>query len=249
MCGVWPWKCVCQQSWFTIETDCSSPQTARAAFWDHNFSASHTLHHYSPQSINHKSTAHHNNKSLVHPTCLHTMTGRSIDCKTIFRGTPDMLYPFDVLCGKDYRDHPGNKLFKELVQQNCKEYQDASRRDEKAAITVRIMNEISEKGGYFLTPYSNDDGSNPNEWVKADDKDVRDKVSHALRSAKDPNCQAIRKRRKTVAKPELNAKEKILLASLKRRRIEIFEKLKAELKETAGSSDHECGCTECTKLP
>lgn len=177
------------------------------------------------------------------------MTDNSMDFDNIFRGEHNNSpNEFDVLCGKDYRNHPGNKLFRELVEQRCKEYQDASRRDVKASITVQIIDEISKRGGHFLTQTSNDDDDNSNsmsnEWLIADDKTVREKVSHALRSAKDPNRQVIRKKRKTVEKAELSDKENVLLATLERKRRAIFETLVAEFKESGGSSYQECQCFE-----
>jgi hypothetical protein len=179
------------------------------------------------------------------------MTDTEIDLEQIFRDEEDSPNPYDVLCGKEYRHHPGNKLFRQLVEQNCKRYQATPRREEKAAITARVIAEVIQLGGKFLTLNSDNKNKNNNNnnssnctngWVLADDKTVKEKVSHALRSAKDPNRQVIRKKRKPIEKPEFTAKENMLLASLERRRSAIFDRLVAELEKTAGSGDREGEC-------
>lgn len=98
----------------------------------------------------------------------------------------------DVVCGRDRfsHAHAGNKQFRTLIEENRKRYQTASSRDEKTRITHQLVTYIRNlpSGGRFLKL----DTQNQR-WYDVGDEYAREKVSHALRSAKDP---ALRKPRK-----------------------------------------------------
>lgn len=98
---------------------------------------------------------------------------------------------FDIICGRDKNacSHVGNKRFRVIVEMNRERYQTARSRDEKTKITVELISTIRscEPGGRFLKMDDN------NYWVDVGDAYAREKVSHALRSAKNPHRQKSRK--------------------------------------------------------
>ena len=91
--------------------------------------------------------------------------------------------PHDILCGRDKtaHNHPGNKRFRTIVQSKREQYQSAGRRDDKNRIINEIIAQVYREGGRFLR---NDEDTG--EWVLVEPSGVHDKVSHALRSAKEP---------------------------------------------------------------
>lgn len=58
----------------------------------------------------------------------------------------------DILMGRGAKidKNEGNKSFRELVRQHKKEYMSTSRQQRKHEITMKIMNEITSRGGFFL---------------------------------------------------------------------------------------------------
>lgn len=94
-----------------------------------------------------------------------------------------LLKPTDVYCGQNAtlaKSHHGNIVFRSIVQANSERYRKATRRSEKTMITVHVVEEIHKSGGRFLkTDPLYDD------LVELDEAALHDKVSHALRSAKD----------------------------------------------------------------
>lgn len=94
------------------------------------------------------------------------------------------------------------------------EYQSAPSREQKTKITCKIVNMIRECGGRFL---KQDESSG--EWKDVGDHYAREKVSHALRSAKDPNRPKTKKQRevkKYVPTPEEDALFEATLADQQR---------------------------------
>jgi hypothetical protein len=108
----------------------------------------------------------------------------------------------DVLCGKDKicYTHPGNKIYRALIASYFREYQGAARRDVKTQITAFIVAEVEQSGGRFLKPSGAPSPSSAAAWSspvaaaccpdmgrwELEDMDkVHDKVSHALRTAKE----------------------------------------------------------------
>jgi hypothetical protein len=118
---------------------------------------------------------------------------------------PAGIEPADVLCGRDKLSHAhcGNKRFRHIIEMNREAYQTAPTRERKTNITGQIVSMVRECGGRFLKV---DDATG--EWVDVGDTYAREKVSHALRSAKDPNRPRIKKRREVrrhVPSPEEDA--------------------------------------------
>ena len=127
----------------------------------------------------------------------------------------------DVLCGRDKLSyaHVGNKRFRQIIAINREAYQTAPSRENKTSITCDIGNMVREYGGRILKV---DDATG--EWVEVGDSYAREKVSHALRSAKDPNRPRIKKRReirKHVPSPE----EDVLFGEALRDQQRIFQVL------------------------
>lgn len=111
---------------------------------------------------------------------------------------------YDVVCGRErlVHTHTGNKWFRKIVQQYREPYQSAGRREEKTRITGEIVSVVEAKGGRFVK-FDDEFGI----WTEASGSVVHEKVSHALRSAKDPDL--VRKRRKhtTESKPASTPEE------------------------------------------
>ena len=104
----------------------------------------------------------------------------------------DDIKPVDILCGRDKMSHAhsGNKRFRAMIEKHREEYQNARSRDTKTNITIRLVDHIRQQGGRFLKQ-----DEKTGEWSDLGDSFAREKVSHALRSAKDPNRPKIKKRR------------------------------------------------------
>jgi len=114
---------------------------------------------------------------------------------TMDGSVPDKL---DVLCGRDKESysHVGNKQFRVIVATNRERYQSCTSRDEKTKITTEIIKGIRDCGGRFLRK-----NEKTNLYEDVGDEYAHEKVSHALRSAKDPKKKQPRKKRKVVRKP------------------------------------------------
>jgi hypothetical protein len=133
---------------------------------------------------------------------------------------------FDIVCGRDRtsNSHGGNKRFRCIVEMNRERYQTAPSRDDKTAITAELVTMIRScrPGGRFLKMNEN------NNWYDVGDEYAKEKVSHALRSAKDPHRVKIRKKRKHADKKSTTEQEKDVYAQLLRVQQEIFERLVLE---------------------
>jgi hypothetical protein len=97
----------------------------------------------------------------------------------------------DVLCGRDKLSyaHVGNKRFRHIIVMNREVYQTGPSKN-KTSITCDIITMVREYGGRFLKL-----DETTGEFQELSEHYIRDKVSHALRSAKDPNRPCIKKRR------------------------------------------------------
>lgn len=100
----------------------------------------------------------------------------------------------DVLCGRDRlsHSHPGNKRFRVIIEMNREAYQNAPNRETKTNLTIQIVEMIRQCDGRFLKQ-----NETTKEWEDVGDNYAREKVSHALRSAKDPNRPKTKKKRET----------------------------------------------------
>lgn len=132
---------------------------------------------------------------------------------------------FDIICGRDKisHSHVGNKRFRTIIEMNRERYQTAPSRDDKTRITFEIVSMIRscQPGGRFLKI---DDTA---AWKDVGDEYAREKVSHALRSAKDPNRKKSRRKRKTFVKPHSDEENSVFAALLEDQQ-NIFQRLVAE---------------------
>ena len=124
--------------------------------------------------------------------CLHETVklGQSDDAIPLVESLPPVYFcqgrdigEHDVLLGRDKRSHghAGNKRFRELIRAFRKEYQDARLRREKSRIIRQIIHIIvSIRGGRFLK-YN----KLQSEWCAVGRSERYEKVSHALRSARE----------------------------------------------------------------
>ena len=98
----------------------------------------------------------------------------------------------DVYCGRDKRNHshPGNIRFRDLIKAHRERYQNASLREYKTRITSEIIGIVHSYGGRFLKL-----NEETGHWYEVDGAYIHDKVSHALRSAKDPDRPRPQRRR------------------------------------------------------
>jgi hypothetical protein len=108
--------------------------------------------------------------------------------------TPKEITDLDILCGRDKicHSHVGNKHFRRLVESYRLEYQNARCRDHKTQITCSVIEMVHRNGGRFLKL-----DENAGIWEEVDEQYAREKVSHALRSAKDPSRPRVKKQRRT----------------------------------------------------
>lgn len=106
------------------------------------------------------------------------------------------IRPVDVLCGRDKicHSHPGNKRFRQLILFYREQYQKAPHRDDKTRLTNHIIHIVGSYGGRFLKQQQKHNeeaiaGRTCCCWHMVPYSFAHEKVSHALRSAKDPNLQ------------------------------------------------------------
>lgn len=98
----------------------------------------------------------------------------------------------DVLCGRDKisHSHIGNKHFLGIIKEHRESYQTATSREAKTRLSTEIVTMIRACGGRFLKC-----DADTGEWCDVGDAVAREKVSHALRSCKDPNRPRVKRPR------------------------------------------------------
>ena len=119
----------------------------------------------------------------------------------------------DVICGRNERpgSHEGNRKYHALIHAYRVDYQNRSipKRD-KGKMVRAIYQEITKRGGRFLKR-----DRNSGDLIPAEYHEVRDKISHALRSARAPRPKNIPQKRVYVYKP-FTPKEEIAFQKLLR---------------------------------
>jgi hypothetical protein len=107
---------------------------------------------------------------------------------------PPGVKAVDVLCGRDKvsHSHIGNKRFRRIIESFREQYQHAESRDQKTQISSQVIDMIHKDGGRFMKLEES-----TGLWEEVGSQYEREKVSHALRSAKDPNRPREKKPRKT----------------------------------------------------
>jgi hypothetical protein len=90
-------------------------------------------------------------------------------------GMNDVIFRF----GKSYLSHPGNAIFRGLIEANFVEHSDAINTDAKIAVTWRIVEDIERRGGRFLV------WDKRGWWkVTSDRAQIRSKVAVSLKEHK-----------------------------------------------------------------
>jgi hypothetical protein len=128
----------------------------------------------------------------------------------------------DVLCGRDKlsRAHIGNKRFRHIIAINREAYQTAPSRENKTSITCHIVTMVRAYGGRFLKL-----NETTGEFRELGEHYILEKVSHALRSAKDPNRPCSKKRREVQKCHVPTPEEDALFQETLRDQQEIFQSL------------------------
>jgi hypothetical protein len=90
------------------------------------------------------------------------------------------LGPYDVICGrhKDAWNNVGNRRFRIIVALSVVKYIHAPTRAHKSTVIRDIVDTIHSSGGRFLQQYK---CRNASTWEELDEKQMYDKVGHALR--------------------------------------------------------------------
>lgn len=122
--------------------------------------------------------------------------------RTMFLGEDEQPHKFDIVCGRDKfcHGHVGNRRFRVIIAMNRERYQTSNSREEKSKITNEIVALIRtcKPGGRFLKL-----DTATNRWCIVTEEYAREKVSHALRSARDPNIKKPRKKRKPAVRKKV----------------------------------------------
>eukprot|EP00977_Amphora_coffeiformis_P000816 scaffold175_cov177-Amphora_coffeaeformis.AAC.18 len=130
------------------------------------------------------------------------------------------VLPDDVMCGRDrwIHSHPGNRRFRHLINEYRERYQSAKYREHKTSMTTEIVNTVKRHGGRFLKL----EGSF---WREVDQSCAHEKVSHALRSAKDPNRAKPKRTRNVPIRPPSDEEERFFQILLADQQV-IYERLR-----------------------
>lgn len=142
----------------------------------------------------------------------------------------------DIICGKDNvaYNHAGNKKFRAIVIMHGERYKRCPSRHGKTLITTEIIKSIRARGGRFLRM-----NKKINMYEDLSDQKTHDKVSHALRSAKDPNEKKVPRKRNRVRNPPTPQENKAF-EFLFREQQRIFQELLVQrTAETAATSQED----------
>jgi hypothetical protein len=148
---------------------------------------------------------------------------------------PPGVAPNDVLCGRDKVSHAhiGNKYFRQIIEDFRAIYQNADCRDQKTNITCSVISKIQNRSGRFLK-LNEESGI----WEEVGEQYAREKVSHALRSAKDPNRPKVKKPRKTKKYIPTQEEDAAFKEALEQQQ-QIFQDLIENHVDSEGGSDNE----------
>lgn len=91
------------------------------------------------------------------------------------------IRPLDILCGKDksLRSHPGNRLFRKIIEETKPSYRNASDKLTKMKITKGVLDCLRKNHGCRFVKFDPD----LTEWAELTPAQMRDKIGHALRFA------------------------------------------------------------------
>lgn len=131
------------------------------------------------------------------------------DSKTVDDSSSIIECPFknDVIIrfGKSYTNHPGTIMFRDILETVYDEHSKTSSKDQKVAITWKIVEAVERKGGRFLVWHNN------GWWVQLKDRaQIRAKVAvamkghtrrfQALQSVQTPACSTYQFERQDLRK-------------------------------------------------
>jgi len=147
---------------------------------------------------------------------------------------------FDILCGraKVSYNHIGNRRFRVIIQMNRERYQTSIARDDKTCIIYEIVKMIRSCGRFLKL------NTDTNQFYDVGDDFAREKVSHALRSAKAPKREKAPKKRNCAPKSYTD-QENINYATLFQDQQNIFQQLVCQ-KELSSMNNE---CLDSTKCP
>lgn len=131
----------------------------------------------------------------------------------------------DILCGKDktFGKHPGNMLYRDLIEAKALDYANAVYKLDKMKLTTEIVDTmVSEFGSRFLRPVgpstlvNNVDGSvkTVSGWEEISLTAARDKTSHALRFCATHSIASRSSAKTDVSSPSTDNAEVILSPSV-----------------------------------
>jgi hypothetical protein len=92
----------------------------------------------------------------------------------------DTLGPYDIICGRNKLafNNIGNRRFRITITLVLDRYMAATTKLDTSNVIKYVSNIVRENGGRFLKR-SRDD----RRWIELDEKEIREKVGHALRDA------------------------------------------------------------------
>ena len=136
----------------------------------------------------------------------------------------------DVICGRNERpsSHAGNHWYNRLIHTHRERYQNQKTdKVEKGEIVRMIYDTIQESGGRFLKREAGTE-----ELYLARYHEVRDKISHALRSARRPRPKDVPQKRKFVYKPFTKEEESAYQLLLREQEAYLREQMQADKRES-----------------
>jgi hypothetical protein len=132
---------------------------------------------------------------FAQPTNTTTATTTTTTTTTIHTTSTydDKIGPFDVLCGRDKScyNNVGNRRFRVLISLNLHRYLNCESRFDRSTMILSLSQELCESGTCsvrFFKRKNNkgavtDDDDDSSSFIELDDKQIREKVGHALRDA------------------------------------------------------------------
>lgn len=111
----------------------------------------------------------------------------------------DQVQPHDVICGRNERphSHEGNRHYNNMIHSLREIYQDKdTAKSEKGQMVKQVVEMVQSRGGRFLKRCSDSNGLYLSPY-----SDIRDKISHALRSARAPRSRSVPRKRCFKYKP------------------------------------------------
>jgi hypothetical protein len=144
---------------------------------------------------------------------------------------------FDVLCGRDREAflHVGNRKFRAIIAKNRDMYQNAKTRADKYRIASEVIDVIHEYGGRFLKK-----DPKTNMWHNVGRHYTHEKVSHALRDAKDLKVSYEESEDDSSQRPDKNLSFETFVTEQPRIFVDLREEEEAVVDMGCAEGDHTC---------